>query len=218
MPRETLWSDPSPREPGYVEAWARGQGAWPVLGVDEVGRGCLAGPVVAAAVTLPDAAVPGLIDSKLLTPPRREELATRIRECALAVGLGWASADEVDALGILAATLTAMRRAVDQALASLPGRIGLVVVDGITPIPALPWPQKTWVKGDRLSRNCAAASILAKVERDRFMAACDAQYPGYGFAVHKGYATAAHREALLRLGPCPLHRRSFAPVKAIVAR
>ncbi len=220
MPRQTsLWSDLPAGEPGYVEAWARREGRWPVLGVDEVGRGCLAGPVVAAALILPDPVdIVGLTDSKLLTPARRERLAVRVRERALALGLGRAEAGEVDALGILPATLTAMRRAVDAALASFPGEVGLVVVDGISAIPGLPWPQKTWIKGDRLSLNCAGASIVAKVERDRFMTGCDALYPGYGFSEHKGYATAAHREALARLGPCPLHRRSFAPLKGAVTR
>ncbi len=220
MPRQTsLWNEPRAREPGTVEVWARGQGWWPVLGVDEVGRGCLAGPVVAAAVILPDpAGIAGLTDSKLLTAARREALAAQVRERALALGLGRAEVVEVDALGILPATLTAMRRAVDAAIASFAGRVGVVVVDGISPIPGLPWPQKTWVQGDRLSLNCAAASIVAKVERDRFMASCDALYPGYGFSRHKGYGTAAHREALARLGPCPLHRRSFAPLKGMVVR
>lgn len=214
MPRRTLWDD-GPGYPGYVEAWARREGLWPVLGVDEVGRGCLAGPVVAAALILPDPVdIAGVTDSKLLTPARREELARLIREHALVLGLGRADAGEVDALGILPATLAAMRRAVEKALASYAGRVGLVVVDGTSPIPGLPWPQKTWVKGDRLSLNCAAASIVAKVERDHFMQGCDAMFPGYGFSQHKGYGTAAHMHALARLGPCPLHRRSFAPLKA----
>lgn len=200
--------------PGYVEAWARREGLWPVLGVDEVGRGCLAGPVVAAAVILPDPVdITGLHDSKLLSAAKREAIASLIRQRALALGLGQADAAEVDTLGVLPATLTAMRRAVEQALSSFPGQVGLLVVDGLSAIPGLPWPQRTWVKGDRLSLNCAGASIVAKVERDRFMKACDAEYPGYGFAVHKGYGTAAHRDALARLGPCPLHRRSFGPMR-----
>lgn len=215
MPRQTsLWNEGLVAQAGYIETWARGQGLWPVLGVDEVGRGCLAGPVVAAALILPEPwDIGGLTDSKLLTPARREDLAILVRGRALALGIGWAEAEEVDRVGVLSATLAAMRRAVEGALNSSCTEVGLVVVDGISPIPGLPWPQKTWVRADRLSLNCAGASIVAKVERDRFMVECDARYPGYGFSKHKGYATTAHREALARLGPCPLHRRSFAPLR-----
>jgi len=215
MPRQpTLWNEPA-ASAGAVEAWARRMGYDAVLGVDEAGRGCLAGPVAAAAVILPrrlDAAR-GLTDSKLLSPRRREELLPYIRRIAIALGVGWSDASEVDRIGILPATLHAMRRAVEQALCDYRGPTGVVIVDGISAIPGIAWPQKTWIRGDRQSLACAAASIVAKVERDARMTALAAEYPGYGFEKHKGYGTREHLQALARLGPCAIHRRSFAPLK-----
>jgi ribonuclease HII len=189
-------------------AWARGLR---VAGVDEVGRGPLAGPVVAAAVILdPARHVDGLRDSKLCTPRQRRRLAREIRGQTL----GWAVAGvgprRIDAVNILEATWRAMRRA----LARLGLAPGLVLVDGRLRVPGLPWPQRAIVKGDRRSASIAAASILAKVARDAYMVRVDRLYPGYGFKCHKGYATRAHLAALARLGPCPLHRRSFRGVPA----
>jgi ribonuclease HII len=187
-------------------AWARGLA---VAGVDEVGRGPLAGPVVAAAVVLdPAARIEGLRDSKCLSPGRRRALARQIRAHALAWAVGRAGARRVDAANVLEATWWAMRAALGR-LAVSPG---LVLVDGRLRIPGIVWPQRAIVGGDRRSASIAAASILAKVVRDALMVRADRRYPGYGFRRHKGYATSAHLEALARLGPSPLHRRSFAPV------
>lgn len=185
------------------EFWAGGRH---VAGVDEAGRGPLAGPVVAAAVILdPTRPIEGLRDSKLLTSRQRRRLARSIREQAF----GWAvcrvGPRRIDALNILEATWSAMRRA----LSRLPAPPAVVLVDGRLRVPSMAWPQRAIVKGDRRCASIAAASILAKVARDGFMVRVDHIYPGYGFRVHKGYATAAHLEALGRLGPCPLHRRSF---------
>lgn len=179
-----------------------------VAGVDEVGRGCLAGPVVAAAVVLdPARPVRGLRDSKLLTPAARERLYGRIVEQAAAWALGQAGAREVDRLNVRRAALRAMRDAV-MALVPLPG---FVLVDGF-PIPDLPIAQRPVVGGDRRCAAIAAASIVAKVTRDRQMRALHAADPRYGFDRHKGYATAAHLAALARCGPSPAHRRSFRPL------
>ena len=180
-----------------------------VAGVDEAGRGPLAGPVMAAAVILdPRRPIAGLADSKTLSPRRRETLAEQIRAEALAWAVAGATVEEIDALNILRATLLAMQRAV-QALVPAPQR---VLVDGDR-CPALACPARAVIKGDQKISAISAASILAKVERDRLMLALDARYPGYGFASHKGYPTAAHIEALRRLGVTPVHRRSFAPVR-----
>ncbi len=179
-----------------------------VAGVDEVGRGPLAGPVVTAAVILdPARPIAGLRDSKALAPARREALAALIRERALAWALGRAEVEEIDAHNILQATLLAMARAV-LALPVAPDRL---LVDG-NQSPRVPWPVETVVKGDALVPAISAASILAKVARDAEMVELDARYPGYGLAGHKGYPTREHLEALARLGPSPIHRRSFAPV------
>lgn len=179
-----------------------------LAGVDEAGRGCWAGPVVAAAVVLPDRWCPaGLDDSKKLTPARREVLCREIRASALAWGACAVSAGDIDASDILRATLRAMARAV----ARLRLRPDLVLVDG-NQLPDLPLPAECLVRGDGTSAAVAAASVLAKVYRDRIMIAWDRHHPGYGFAAHKGYGAAAHREALRRLGPCPLHRLSYKPV------
>jgi len=184
-------------------------GAGPVAGVDEVGRGPLAGSVVAAAVILPAAGRPdGIDDSKRLTPAARERLAEAIRACA-AVGVGEATADEVDRLNVHHATLAAMARAV----AALPLAPGHVLVDGRF-LPRWNHRATALVGGDGLSLSIAAASIVAKVHRDRLMVAAAEAWPGYGWERNKGYPTAEHRAALARLGPSPLHRRSFTPVAA----
>lgn len=178
--------------------------------MDEVGRGPLAGDVVAAVVVAwPGWTLPGLDDSKKLTPARRQDLASRIRTCGVSWALGRASPAEIDRLNILQATFLAMRRA----LASLPQSPGSLVVDGNRPIPGLHLPQATVVGGDAKVAVIAAASILAKTQRDGEMVQMDSLYPGYGFALHMGYPVPMHLEALRRLGPCPIHRRSFAPVR-----
>lgn len=182
--------------------------AW-LAGVDEAGRGPLAGPVVAAAVILhPGAAFEGLADSKRLSAARRARLATRIEAEAVAWALAWVEPAEVDALNVLQATMTAMARAV-AALRPEPAR---VLVDGDR-CPPLPMPAQARVGGDALEPAISAASILAKVARDRHMGELEQRHPGYGFARHKGYGTRAHLDALQRLGPCAAHRRSFAPVR-----
>jgi ribonuclease HII len=178
--------------------------------VDEVGRGPLAGPVVAAAVILPAGArLPGIDDSKRLTPARRTELAGAIRKVAVALAVAAVEAPEIDRLDIRQATLLAMRGAVE-ALGRVPS---LVLVDGHEVIPALTVPQRAIIGGDHRSLAIAAASIVAKVWRDALMNELDAAHPGYGLALHKGYGTAEHLDALARLGPSPVHRRSFAPVR-----
>jgi ribonuclease HII len=183
------------------------RGARFVAGVDEVGRGPLAGPVGAAAVILsPDAPPPpGIDDSKKLDEARREALFPLILESALSVSIAFASAEEIDRYNIRGATLRAMTRAV----AGLALKPDFVLVDGRDLPAPLPCPARAVVGGDGLSASIAAASIVAKVARDRLMARLDRHFPGYGFAAHAGYPTQAHRAALARLGPTPLHRRSF---------
>ncbi len=179
-----------------------------LAGVDEAGRGPLAGPVVAAAVILDDARpIAGLADSKALKPARREQLYDEIRAHALCVSVAWASVQEIDRLNILQATLLAMRRAV-LGLRLKPAR---VQIDG-NRLPLLDVPAEAVVRGDACVPAISAASILAKVTRDRWCQQLHDQYPHYGFAGHKGYGTAAHLDALARHGACPEHRRSFAPV------
>lgn len=186
-----------------------------VAGVDEAGRGPLAGPVMAAAVVFPAGVPRGLAalldDSKALSPARREAAFAALREAAAAgraeLALAAASAAEIGRLNILRATHLAMARAV----ARLPAAPGLVLVDG-NQAPPLPHPVRCVVGGDARSLSIAAASIIAKVVRDRAMARLDARWPQYGFAAHAGYATARHRAALAEHGPCPHHRRGFAPV------
>ena len=183
-----------------------------VCGVDEAGRGPWAGPVSAGAVILDPARIPdGLNDSKKLTERARNALEPEIMASALAWGVGFASVDEIDELNILQATGLAMRRAVE-ALAIRPAH---ALVDGNYRF-ALPCPVTPVVGGDGKSLSIAAASILAKVARDRLMVQMDGVYPGYGFAGHKGYHAAVHVEALARLGPCPIHRRSWAPIRALI--
>lgn len=179
-----------------------------VAGVDEAGRGPLAGPVVAAAVILDDKhPIAGLADSKTLSPARRERLADEIRAKALCCSVAEASVEEIDRLNILQATLLAMHRAVQ----GLRLRPGLVLVDG-NRLPLLDIRAEAIVKGDAKVAAISAASILAKVHRDHWCLQVDPDYPQYGFAQHKGYGTEAHIQALRLHGPCPHHRRSFAPV------
>ena len=190
--------------------WA--QGVSRVAGVDEAGRGCLAGPVVAAAVVLlPDCAIAKIDDSKKLSRTQREVLYEEIMAQALAVGIGQVEADEIDRLNILQASLKAMRLALED-LHTPPDR---VLIDGHLPARS-PYPEQAIIDGDARSLSIAAASIVAKVHRDRLMCECDVRYPEYGFAAHKGYGSAAHLAALDAHGPCPLHRRSFGPVAALV--
>ena len=186
----------------------------PVCGVDEAGRGPWAGPVSAGAVILnPDDLPPGIDDSKALTEKRRDELAIQIKARAVAWGVGFASVEEIDELNILKATGLAMCRAIEQL--------------GVTPVAALvdgnyrfalPCEVQTVVKGDSLSLSIAAASILAKTARDRLMIELDDRHPGYGFARHKGYNAPIHQAALHSLGPCPAHRRTWAPIRALLAQ
>jgi len=184
----------------------------PICGVDEAGRGPLAGPVVAAAVILNRKKTPkGLNDSKQLTAENREELYPLIMHMAIAVGVGEASVDEIDLVNIRQATHLAMARAV-RALAIA---ADFALVDGNDP-PALPCPCDTIIDGDARSVSIAAASIIAKVTRDRMMAALHEVHPGYGWLTNKGYSTEEHLEALNRLGPCIHHRRSFAPVHRLL--
>ena len=183
-----------------------------VCGIDEAGRGPWAGPVVAAAVILDPRNIPaGLNDSKKLTEQRREALFEPIRGSAR-VAIGIAETGRIDRDNILEATMWAMAQALRQL-----GEVSLALVDGNRP-PPLPCKVKTIVGGDALSLSIAAASIIAKVTRDRLMIGLDREFPHYGFARHKGYGTALHRDALARHGPCPQHRRSFAPVAALLSR
>lgn len=180
-------------------------------GIDEAGRGPLAGPVVAAAVILdPDRPIAGLADSKSISAARRELLAAMIRERALAWALGRAEVAEIDQINILQASLLAMRRAIE----SLPIVPQQILVDGKQIPHGLSIPAQAIIKGDVSVSAISAASILAKTTRDALLCELHERYPLYGFAQHKGYPTAAHCEALYRLGPCPEHRRSFAPVAA----
>jgi ribonuclease HII len=182
-----------------------------IAGVDEAGRGPLAGPVVVAAVILdPARPITGLADSKALTAARREHLAVEIRQNALAFAICAVEAVEIDQLNILAATMAGMSRAV----AALATRPALALIDGNRVPHDLPCRGRAIVRGDATEASISAASILAKTERDRIMCELDQIHPGYGFAKHKGYPTAAHVEALMQLGPCAQHRRSFAPVRA----
>ena len=182
-----------------------------VCGVDEAGRGPLAGPVYAAAVILnPARAIRGLADSKVLSAERRETLAARIKDRALAWSVAEASVEEIDRLNILHASMLAMRRAIE----SLRVRPEEAWIDGNHCPPGLDCRARAIVDGDALHRVISAASILAKTARDAEMRALHERYPGYGFDQHKGYATPEHLEALERLGPCAIHRRSFATIRA----
>ena len=188
-----------------IEDECRAEGYTVICGVDEAGRGPLAGPVCAAAVILPDhLELPGLNDSKKLSDKKRRELFPLIKEQAIAYGIGLASEKEIDEINILQATFLAMERA----LAQLENRADLALIDG-NRAKDFGMSVKTVVKGDSLSASIAAASILAKVTRDDMMEAYAGEYPGYGFEIHKGYGTKAHYAALAEKGPSPIHRMTF---------
>jgi ribonuclease HII len=191
-----------------LERAARAEGFRVVAGVDEVGRGCLAGPVYAGAVAFDGfVPIPGLDDSKALAPEVRADVASRIRRRALGVGVGAATAAEIDALGIVPATLLAMRRALSN-LASSGAAPDLVLIDAVT-VPGLDVPQRAFIRGDARIACVAAASVVAKDTRDRAMDGLDVVYPCYGFGGHKGYGTPEHLAALRRHGPSPEHRLTF---------
>ena len=196
----------------YFEHSAKQRGCNAVAGIDEAGRGPLAGPVVAAAVILPEQfELPGLTDSKKMTEKRRSELYPQICRQAISYGIGVASAAEIDRINVLQATLLAMQRAVTR-LSLSPDHL---LIDGITPLP-VGISQQTLKKGDSRSLSVAAASVVAKVVRDRIMVSFDRQLPGYGFSRHKGYGTQQHCQAIARLGPSVQHRKTFAGVKEYV--
>ena len=185
-----------------------------IAGVDEVGVGPLAGPVIAAAVVFPPGAdLMGIDDSKRLEPEVREELTKKIRAAATGIGIGSADVGEIDQLNIYQGGLVAMRRAIE----ALPFTPQHVLVDSRT-VPGLPIPQNSFHKGDGINFSIAAASIVAKTHRDALMVDLDRKYPGYGFAQHKGYATADHQDAIRRLGPCAIHRLSYAFIQELCGK
>ena len=202
----------SPEHHYFYENEARTAGYKLIAGGDEAGRGPWAGPVTAAMVILPDEpCIIGLNDSKKLTRNQRKELFEEIKSKAIAYGIGWASAEEIDKINILEATRLAFNRAFD----ALNPKPDFILLDFIK----LPWlrlPHKAFPKGETLSASVAAASIIAKEARDIEMEHLALEYPQYGFEAHKGYGTAAHSEALKKYGPCPLHRMSFKPIKALL--
>ena len=217
LTRTRIATPPLVKAPGPDFAAERAMAALyglPIAGIDEAGRGPWAGPVVAAAVILDmDCPLPeGINDSKKLTESHRERLFAEVTACAISYGVGVASPEEIDRINIRQATHLAMRRALEALTLSGPPPVA-ALVDGNDP-PAFQVPTRALVNGDALSLSIAAASILAKVTRDRMMAALDGEHPGYGFARHKGYGTAQHAETLLRLGPCPIHRMTFSPVSS----
>ena len=193
------------------------QGYRLIAGIDEVGRGAIVGPVVAAAVILPlEVNIPWLSlvrDSKQLSPKRREHLFELIQQTNVAIGIGVVPHTDIDKRGIVKATQMAMSRAVNQLL-STPD---FLLIDALA-LPEVSLPQKSIVHGDQLSLSIACASIVAKVSRDRYMVELDSLYPDYGLARHKGYATKQHLLSLQQLGPCPIHRRSFAPVRRLLEK
>ena len=196
MSEMTMWE---------IEEEVYAEGYTVICGVDEAGRGPLAGPVCAAAVILPRGhQIPGLNDSKKLTDKKRRELFPLIKEQAIAYGIGMASHEEIDEINILQATYLAMERAIAQ----LEGKADLALIDG-NRARDFGMAVRTVVKGDSLSASIAAASVLAKVTRDDLMVEMAQEFPGYGFEVHKGYGTKAHYEALREMGPCAIHRMTF---------
>lgn len=208
-----LFSRPSVTDMLIIEGTVYRNGFIRIAGIDEAGRGPLAGPVSAAAVILPAGLnIEGVTDSKKLTPAKRELLYDIIMTQALAVGIGIVSPAEIDQINILQATRLAMRKAVEQ----LVPEPDYLLIDGITTISSN-LPQKTVKKGDSLSLSIAAASIIAKVTRDRIMVEMDEQYPGYGFSGHKGYGSQSHLLAIKTLGPSPIHRLTFGGVKEFVS-
>lgn len=193
-----------------------GRGVRGIAGIDEVGVGPLAGPVVAAAVVLPYRVdLVGLDDSKRVRPALRQSLALELREIALGIGIGEVSVEEIDQIGIYQAALEAMRRAV--ASLARTTEVGHLLVDARN-VPGVSFPQTSIIKGDQKDASIAAASVVAKVHRDALMQVMSRRYPAYGFDRHMGYGTAAHVAALERHGPCPIHRRSFAPVAKVERR
>lgn len=209
---------PNIPEIGELEALMRSRGHLHIVGVDEAGRGPLAGPVHAAAYwwTLEGDRTenwPGLNDSKKMREPEREQLYDALQAKPAYFEMAAASADRIDAINILQATFEAMRLAVQGLLARRGQTPDLILVDGNMIIPELDLPQLAVVKGDARSLAIAAASVIAKVSRDRIMREASERWPGYGFEGHKGYGTAAHRRAIATLGPCPMHRKSFKGVR-----
>lgn len=203
--RQGVLFDVAPSSRSFYEKRLAEDGIAHVAGVDEVGRGCLAGPVFAAAVILPyPCGIEGIKDSKKLSPRRRETLFDAIREDAISYAFGVIGPAEIDEINILRASLKAMKLAIE----SLPVRPGYILVDGSHMVPVT-IPQLVVPKGDNRSVSVAAASILAKVERDRFMGSMEKDYPGFSFSVHKGYGTAQHLSELKRHGATPIHRTSF---------
>lgn len=216
MTQYQLFSREEPKI-GDVEESLRAQGIKTIIGVDEAGRGPLAGPVYAAAVwmdlegPLPEG-LSELDDSKKLDESLREKLFEGLQATDWTMAISDSDAGVVDEINILQATFRAMRRAVDEVIEAAGEIPDLVLIDGNMILPGAPWPQRSVIKGDARSLTIAAASVLAKVSRDRFMRQADEEWPHYGFASNKGYGTRAHREAIKVHGPCVLHRRSFAGV------
>jgi ribonuclease HII len=207
-----------PRLPSFdQERKLHAQGYRLIAGIDEVGRGTIAGPVAAAAVILPYQSefpwLPLVRDSKQLSPRKREYLFELIQKAEVAIGIGMASQNEIDDKGIIEATRMAMRTAVEQ----LPVSPDYLLIDALN-LPDVSLPQKSIINGDQLCLSIACASIVAKVRRDHLMIELDGLHPGYGLARHKGYATRQHLLCLQQLGPCPIHRRSFAPVRRLIEK
>ena len=205
----------SPERPSFIEEEGlRARGYRLIAGIDEAGRGALAGPVAAAAVILPPRIdtpwQDEIRDSKQLSPARREYLFQHIKETAISVGIGMVPPEIIDAQGIVKATKSAMKTAIER-LSPAPD---CLLIDYLL-LPEVPLPQKGITNGDRLCFSIACASIIAKVARDRFMVQLDREYPGYGLAKHKGYGTREHLSCLCRMGACPIHRRSFKPVREV---
>ena len=211
LPLFPKWKTPEQADPLCYESMARKAGYGLVAGVDEAGRGPLAGPVVAAAVIIPeDKILPGVKDSKQMTEKARDEAFSLINDAAIAIGIGVVSHQFIDKFNILRAALEAMKRAV-LSLDALPEYL---LIDGMNAIP-LPIPQKCLKKGDQISQSISAASVMAKVYRDRIMRSYDKLFPVYGFSKNKGYGTSMHLKALMRHGPTPIHRRTFKGVCTI---